>query len=82
MVMELNGEPGEARPEVTIASMPSAEGTVAKTTKTTKHVGPDTTAAIFWLKNRKSDKWRDKQEVAHSGDGISFNLNFGDKNAD
>ena len=25
------------------------------------------TAQIFWLKNRKPDKWRDKQEVDHSG---------------
>jgi hypothetical protein len=24
---------------------------------------PDTTAAIFWLKNRRSDLWRDKHEV-------------------
>lgn len=24
---------------------------------------PDTTAAIFWLKNRQKDKWRDKQEL-------------------
>lgn len=24
-----------------------------------KHVPPDTTAAIFWLKNRKKDEWRD-----------------------
>lgn len=24
---------------------------------------PDTTAAIFWLKNRQPKKWRDKQEV-------------------
>lgn len=28
---------------------------------------PDTTAAIFWLKNRQPDKWRDKTEVEHSG---------------
>lgn len=28
---------------------------------------PDTTAAIFWLKNRQRDKWRDKQDVEHSG---------------
>lgn len=26
-------------------------------------VQPDTTAQIFWLKNRKPDKWRDKQVV-------------------
>lgn len=28
---------------------------------TTKHYPPDTTAAIFWLKNRKPEQWRDKQ---------------------
>lgn len=32
-----------------------------------KHYPPDTTAAIFWLKNRKADNWRDKQELEHSG---------------
>ena len=30
-------------------------------------VAPDTTAAIFWLKNRRGADWRDKQEVEHSG---------------
>ena len=30
---------------------------------TTKHYAPDTTAAIFWLKNRQPDKWREKQEI-------------------
>lgn len=29
----------------------------------TEHYAPDTTACIFWLKNRQKDKWRDKQEV-------------------
>lgn len=28
----------------------------------TEHYPPDTTAAIFWLKNRKPDQWRDKTE--------------------
>ena len=28
-----------------------------------EHVPPDTTAAIFWLKNRRRDLWRDKQEL-------------------
>ncbi len=28
-----------------------------------KHYPPDPTSMIFWLKNRQSDKWRDKQEV-------------------
>jgi len=30
-------------------------------------IAPDTTAAIFWLKNRQPEQWRDKQEVNHSG---------------
>lgn len=29
-------------------------------------VPPDVTAAIFWLKNRRREDWRDKQEVEHS----------------
>ena len=27
------------------------------------YIPGDTTAQIFWLKNRKPDQWRDKQEV-------------------
>ena len=26
-------------------------------------IAPDTTAAIFWLKNRRSGEWRDKRDV-------------------
>jgi len=37
------------------------------TTPLRKHYPPDTTAAIFWLKNRQPTKWRDKQELEHSG---------------
>jgi hypothetical protein len=29
-----------------------------------EHVPPDTTAAIFWLKNRRKVEWRDRHEVA------------------
>lgn len=31
--------------------------------KTKKFVPPDVTAQIFWLKNRRPDLWRDKQNV-------------------
>ncbi len=34
-----------------------------KVIQTLKHIPPDTTAQIFWLKNRRSDRWRDKPEV-------------------
>lgn len=33
----------------------------------TKHAAPNTTALIFWLKNRRPKQWRDKQELEHSG---------------
>jgi hypothetical protein len=38
----------------------------------TEHYPPDTTACIFWLKNRQSAKWRDKieQDVKHSGNVV------------
>ena len=29
----------------------------------TKHVPPDTTAQIFWLKNRRPDRWKEKQSL-------------------
>jgi len=35
-----------------------------------KHAPADTTAAIFWLKNRRKDDWRDKHEVEHKGQVI------------
>lgn len=37
------------------------------TKEVTKEVVPDTTAQIFWLKNRKPDEWRDKKDIEHSG---------------
>src|SRR5690606_25005636 len=33
-----------------------------------KYEKPNTTAQIFWLKNRKPKQWRDKQELQHDGD--------------
>ena len=36
-------------------------------TPTVKHYPPDTGAATLWLKNRQSDKWRDKVETEVSG---------------
>ncbi len=29
----------------------------------TEHYPPDTTACIFWLKNRRAAEWRDKREI-------------------
>lgn len=33
----------------------------------TEHYPPDTTAAIFWLKNRQKGRWRDKLDHEHAG---------------
>ena len=35
---------------------------------TEREVSPDTTACIFWLKNRRPKEWRDKHDVEHSGE--------------
>jgi len=37
-------------------------------TELTKHYPPDTTACIFWLKNRQPNLWRDKRELAIDDD--------------
>lgn len=36
-------------------------------TEVTRHYPPDPTSMIFWLKNRNSTQWSDKQEVQHTG---------------
>lgn len=38
-----------------------------------KYSKPNTTAQIFWLKNRKPEQWRDKQNIEHDG---SINQNI------
>lgn len=45
---------------------------------TIKHYPPDTTAAIFWLKNRKTAEWRDKQDVEHTGE-VNMNVSPAEK---
>lgn len=40
-----------------------------KIVQTLKHIPPDITAQIFWLKNRRPDKWRDKPEPAQADGG-------------
>lgn len=48
-----------------IASIPKTKEIVEK--RVVKQVHPDVVAQIFWLKNRKPEQWRDKQEINHSG---------------
>lgn len=60
-------------PEATLEEIRLVELQVSKyksvlVEEKTKEVAPDTTAQIFWLKNRKPDKWRDRQQVEHSGE--------------
>ena len=43
--------------------------------KVVKHYPPDTAAMIFWLKNRDKNRWRDRQDVEHTGNvGHSFKM--------
>lgn len=40
----------------------TGEERFVETRRVTKHVLPDVTAQIYWLKNRKPKNWRDKRE--------------------
>jgi hypothetical protein len=46
---------------------PSAANAKTIVVEYQEHIPPDTTAAIFWLKNRKPKEWRDSQQMEHSG---------------
>lgn len=48
-----------------------------ETKRVTKEVVPDTTAQIFWLKNRKPYVWRDKKDVGLAGE-LNTNNPFAD----
>jgi hypothetical protein len=56
--------------ETEIIGVPDGSGGIMprEVRKKKKHVPPDTTACIFWLKNRRREQWRDVQEREHSGD--------------
>lgn len=42
-----------------------------ETKRVTKEVQPDTTAQIFWLKNRRKKQWRDKVEYEENNDELN-----------
>ena len=52
--------------EETSEKYEGGEMTERKVTK--KHIPPDTTAQIFWLKNRKPEQWRDKPQSESASD--------------
>jgi len=54
---------GYTHPEIHISNY---QGTITKT-ETVKHYPPDSTAMIFWLKNRQPELFRDKQEIDLTG---------------
>jgi DNA-binding XRE family transcriptional regulator len=60
---------GYEHPDVHVSNY---QGEITKT-PLTRHYPPDTTAAIFWLKNRQPGKWRDRVEM-HVTDSIADRL--------
>ena len=50
----------------------TSNGKITDSKEFIEHYPPDTTAAIFWLKNRQPEKWRYKKEV-------DANVNLGDE---
>ena len=49
-------------------------------TPVVRHYQPDTTACIFWLKNRRPQDWRDAQQLEHSGlEGLVNSLRASDE---
>lgn len=58
------------------------EGKIVET-PIVKHYPPETVAGIFWLKNRRSQQWRDKVHNEHTGEnGGPIQMQFTSKDAD
>jgi hypothetical protein len=66
---------GYEHPETITASF---QGEITDMKTVTKHYAPDPTAAIFWLKNRQSKKWRDKHEIQQDGTIVSIEVEADD----
>jgi len=47
---------------------PDNNGKMQTVKETTKLIIPDTTAQIFWLKNRQPERWRDRKQLELSKD--------------
>lgn len=60
---------GYSHPAVKILTVSGGMGSGSSVEEVpyTEHYPPDATSMIFWLKNRQPAKWRDKQEVEHTG---------------
>lgn len=58
-------------------TMEHINGAMVPVKKVMKEVVPDTTAQIFWLKNRRPDKWRDVKKLDVGGE-IKTNNPFSD----
>lgn len=63
---------GYEHPEIITASY---QGEITDEKEVTKHYPPDPVAAIFWLKNRQPQKWRDNKDIALTGD-VKINVNL------
>lgn len=64
---------GYSHPDVDIRVI---DGKIVQT-EITKYCPPDTTACIFWLKNRRPAEWRDKQETGFTdkdGNDLAFQV--------
>lgn len=55
--------------ELKVVSLGGNMGSEVQEVKVRKYYPPDTTAAIFWLKNRRPQEWRDKREHEIAGKG-------------
>lgn len=67
-------EEGEIKDGETVEE--AVESSLAIIKVVTKQIAPDVTAQIFWLKNRRSERWSDVKEIEHRIEDFSKSLSI------
>ena len=57
-----------------VKDIATGETSLEVTKEVIKEVQPDTTAQIFWLKNRKPHEWRDRQQIESTNRNLNLDI--------
>jgi hypothetical protein len=64
--------------EIKVVSDGQGKGSSIERVPVIKHYPPDPLSMIFWLKNRRPEKWRDKRDIGIEGNAVRVKVTTGE----